>query len=439
MRVKPLTQQIKPAFLLESDNGAAGGAGASPTAPPPPKVGSAFSKMASDMKAGEIDSDPPPAEPPAAKPPAAPKPAAKPADKPKVDIPKPAVPSSVFDEPTTPALKPGEKPPADPATAEPDFEELTKGATPATRKNFERQKTHYEEKLTTAQKELETLRAQVAAYELKPDEVKTLRTEKDRLAAEHAEMQKNIELIGLERSTKFQEKFVKGRTTLVDDAAKRVTKAGGDAAKFKAALALPDGAEKYAAMEEAFGNMPPFMQNQVAAIVTQIETLDEDRAATLADASGNMRKWAEEETAAQRAEAIKAVEARQTRFNDLMPELAKGCILLRKVDPASEGAEQWNAVVDQVVAEGKDFLFNGNKFDDFAAAAVKSRAYDRLQEIFVLTRQENETLRQQVVDLSGSEPGASSGAGAGGNTPQGDEKPKSFAERVRAGLDAIGG
>lgn len=435
--IRPLTGRISPAFRLEPDKG--GGSGGETQQPP--AMGGAFSTLAKSLKESvpgeeETPEDPPdPTPKPAAAP--TPKPAAPPEKKPATPEPKKGaasvVPADVF-KPADPAAKKEETPPVTPPAEEIQREELTKGMSDGARKNFSRLDDHWKERYAKLEAELATAK-QSAADPAQGEETKRLKAEHEKLKAEHAEMLKTVELIGVERSPQFQAKYVAGRNKLVDEAVKKVTKAGGSADKFRAALEL-DGRARYDAIEEALDGAPAFVTNQVAAAVSQIEALDEEKTEALQNAKGTLTEWGEQETSRQREEGEKLNAMREARFSELLPEMAKECIFLRRVPDGTEGAEKWNAIVEEVSNGGKEFLFKASNFDEFASAAVKARAYDHLQGLFISTREENLALQKQIAELMEAEPGSQNrGGGGGGGTTPADEN-LSFADRVKRDMDA---
>lgn len=441
--LKPITGRIRPAFMFEPEKGAAGGGGEITPGQGPTK-GGAFSAMVKTLQEAEPSGEEPPVPQPVPEPtPKPPVPPPKPGEKPEkppTPTPEPKkgaasiVPADVFkveakkEEPPTPT----------PAADDLNREELTKGMSDSGRKNFARLEDHWKGRYAKLETELAEAK-KTAADPAHAEETKRLKEEHEKLKAEHADMLKTIELIGVERSPQFQAKYVTGRNKLVDEAAKKVTKAGGSPEKFRAALEL-EGRARYDAIEEALDGAPAFVANQLAAAVSQIEALDEEKTEALQNGKGKLTEWAEQETAKQREEGAKMVAAREARFAELVPALAQDVLFLRRVPDGSEGAEEWNKIVDEVVNGGKEFLFNASNFDDFAAAAMKSRAYDKLQGLFLKTREENLALTAQLAELMDSEPGAANrgGGGGGGGGKTNEEEPSSFAARVKKTMDMSG-
>lgn len=432
---RPLDRQIRPQFFLEEDAG--GGSGGVAVAEPPKSWASKLSEnLAEEREAAavpEIKEAAPVAKPieqkPAAKKPVVP-PSAVPAEVLKVEAPaktpeKPAViKEEVFDS-----------------------EALSKDMSPKGRENFKRQEAHYKGLITKAETDLAEAKKAVEARVPSEEAAKlrtdfeTLKAERDALKAEHAEMSKTMELIAVERSPQFQAKYVRERAAILDSAAKRVDRAGGNSAAFKAALQL-EGAERYTKIEEAMGEIPQFVQNQVASEVAKLETLDEERAAALKNAGSVREQWAEEQTAAQKQQETEVIKARQTRFSEVIPALAQppegsqvpACILAKKLDPSHEKAAAWNGDIDAIEQKAKALLFNGTDFNEFAAAAYKASAYDKMQALFVQVANQNEQFRQQIAELTGGEPGGSNGAGGGGPAPASGDDKLTFAEKVSRGI-----
>lgn len=321
--------------------------------------------------------------------------------------------------------EPTEAEKADASKRAADIEAATKGLSPKAAENFKAVATARdaaEQRAAALAKELETIKSQKPSL---PPDVQTKLARLDELEKEHATVMDAMEKIGAERSPTYQKKFVNGRAALVKKAGDLVKKYGGNEEGFKAALNLT-GRERSEAMQEAMGDLHALDQQRVAAILTDLEVLDEEGAAFLQNSKAMLQR---EELEAQQQEAQQLQEmsrARETAFFNVANQM------LHRLPDDHELAAEANPMVDKAIEDAKKFLFEGKDFDSFAKASIAHAMYPVLQQKLFDAATKIAELEAQLEELADAEPGSvGSGGGAGGNAA---EQPKGFADRFKGAM-----
>lgn len=333
--------------------------------------------------------------------------------------------------------KPDEKkpdvPPVDAAKAkearEAEIAAATKGMSAPAAANFKKlaaERDAAEKKAADIAAEFEKVKA--AKPEL-PSEVKQQLADLEALRAEHAKAMDMLEKIGAERSPAYQTKYVKGRATLIEKATTLVKNLGGDSAAFAAAMELK-GKDRSAAMANAMEQMESFDVQRVAAIVTELESLDEEGSKFLGNARESLQA---EEQRAQQQEHERRQQLASAQ-DQTFTAVANG--MLSKLPDDHPDAAEVNGLVDKVIAEAKEFLFKSDKFEDFSTAAIAKAMFPVMKQKLSEAAQTIMKLEQQIEDLTNADPDLGSGGGGAGSG--GAPQEKSFVERFKGAGQTAG-
>lgn len=438
------TRYYPPKLMLDPPDDAGGGGGGLPPEVAPGGLGSSFSGMLKSIAGDEGGGDGGATPPAKVDPPTPPPPGKKPGraaavEKPPVAPPAKAdppastdpigLPAGVIDPPAgaPPAKKdpPAGTPPPDPAT-----DELTKGMSEAARGNFKKMQETHAAKVAELTGQIEELKKGGAG------EAAGIKAQLEKVQKENAELLEVVEKIGLERSPQFTQKFVKGRAELVTKMLAKVQEVGGDAEAFKKALTL-GGKARFEAMQGALIDVPDMAQAQIAQLVGSLEGIDAERDTVLAQSKETLSAWERQQLEQAEQQRQQMGVAQRTRFTQLLDAMSGTTMMLRRVPPETPGADQWNATVDEIVKGGETLLFETTDWDQFAAASIRAKAYEKLEPMFKQTHALLAEANKRIAELTAAEPGTSNGGGshrteAAAAATGADGKPLSFAQRVAA-------
>lgn len=300
---------------------------------------------------------------------------------------------------------------------EAELETATKGMSGAAAANFRKVATERDDAITKAanlEKELAALKANPPKPELSA-EVQAKLAELEALKKEHGALQELMEKIGVERSPTYQKKFVQGRQNLIEKAKGLVKKYGGDPAAFAEALNLT-GKERSDALANAMADMQPFDVQRVAGVMTELESLDDDAAAYLGDARKSLQEEERNAQAQEQAQAAEVGRLREAKFTEVANRM------LRKFPDDHPLAAEANALVDAAVVTAKKFLFENTEFDTFAQAAIAHAMFPEMQKRLAAAGEHIARLEQQLEDLAGADPGNGGSGGGAGDGATKDQK-----------------
>lgn len=452
-----ISRYYPPRLMLDPPDEGGGGGGATPEVAPG-GLGTAFAGMlqtlggeeggdaAAKAAAAAAAKETPPAAPPAGKKPGRasavekPTPAAKPAaaaaTPPAAAATPPAadatgIPAGVIEPAAAPAAgtPPAKTPPAEPAAAA-AADEITKGMSDGARANFKKMQDAHAAKVADLTREIEALKTGGAG------EAASIKTQLEKVQQENKELLDVVEKIGLERSPQFTRKFIKGREELIGKTLAKVTEVGGDGDAFKKALGL-SGKARFEAMEHALVDVPEMAKAQIAGLVGNLETIDAEKDAVLAKSRETLTDWERQQLEQAEQQRQQMGVAQRTRFTQLLDAMSGTTMMLRKVPAETPGADQWNATVDEIVKGGETLLFETTDWDQFAAASIRAKAYEKLEPMFKQTHALLAEANKRIAELTAAEPGTSNGGGshrteAAAAATGADGKPLSFAQRVAA-------
>ena len=324
-----------------------------------------------------------------------------------------------------------EKKPAEPTEAEradaakkaADIEAATKGLSAKAAENFRTvasARDAAEQKAAALAKELETLKTAKPAI---PPEIQEKLNRLAEIETEHASLLDVVQKIGAERSPAYQNKYVKGKAALLDRAAGIVKKYGGDDSAFKAALALT-GRDRSDALSESMADLHDMDKNRIAAILTEVEALEEEGASFLDNAKESLQREEQEAQQMERQRTQEMVQARESAFVSVANKM------LHRLPDDHPLAAEANPMVDAAIEKAKKFLFEGSDFNEFAEASVARAMYPVLQERLLGAADRIAELEAQLEEFTNADPGGGGSGGGSGTDAKGEEK--SFADRYKS-------
>lgn len=333
-------------------------------------------------------------------------------DKPSEKPPAPALAPKT--EPAKPAPSPTSLP--DP-TAQPTSTETPKSdddepanLSPELKPNWKRLR----EEKKAAQKELETLRAEVAKIKGNGHGSEEWLKEKETLVKEREDLLGRLQASAIERDPRFQAYF-NGREKFFVEQAKKL--GGEQGPKLSAVLAMPDSDARSRALDEIMVELPISAQSRVGSLVNDIDRLRSEKDTELAKASETF-------TAMQQKQQNEHREF-QARANNLMEETikswsdpAKGIPVFQK----REGDEEWNKSVDLAIARSKHIYSGQMTIEEKARASLWAAAAPQLLNELRARDKRISELEKSQTELKAAQPGSGSGQGQSDATPS-EEKP----------------
>jgi len=230
---------------------------------------------------------------------------------------------------------------------------------------------HYKTLKQTARTERETLQkaleeAKKTPVQQTPPEIEA--TIRD-LEAKNKELSEALEQGYVENHPAIRQKYVEGKKTLVEKAHRLLNAAKIDPKLWDRAMSMPLE-NRIEAMEEIYLGAPTFVQKSLTDISDQIEGLDVEHEAILADRKGATEKLRQQDMIRQR-EAIQQHEKSTLQILDLAKtDLLDrvGLEVLKKSD--NPGHAKWNEGVDRRLADAKKLMLEITDEPTMARASI---------------------------------------------------------------------
>lgn len=223
--------------------------------------------------------------------------------------------------------------------------------------------------------------------------------------AEAKQLREAIMAIDVKESPEYRAKFVDGRKGLVQKAASRVKLYGGKPEDFEEALSMPEGKRRTEALREALDGVEPDDRGRIYSVIEQITALD-DEAAEISQNSG--KAYEEYEAGRQQARAKheeQLAAQRKEAYGKIAADLGEKSPFLALLDPTKKGAADWNKAVQADIDAGMQLFSADTPFESHAEAAIKSRAFDRVEKIALEERAARKAAEAKLAEYEGATPG----------------------------------
>jgi hypothetical protein len=274
-------------------------------------------------------------------------------------------------------------------------------------------------------KELESLRTKVPLADRATELQKQLETTK----AENSKLRDSITALNVDYDPAVQEKYVGGRNKILTKATDRVRDYGGDVDAFKSALNL-SGKQKTAALKEALADVDEVDRPRIFSLLAQVETLDEEHAELRKDPQQAWEKLTQAHKVEIEKQQAEAATVRQAVFEKVARELPATSPFLRVIDPAIEGAADWNKAVQGAYTAAQRLLSPNATFEEVSAAAIKSADYDRVAGIALNERKLRLDAEKKVREFEGASPGPNGHRKPPAGSKAGEDDDKPFGEQL---------
>lgn len=258
------------------------------------------------------------------------------------------------------------------------------------------------ERAALAEKKAHELETKVSSKQEVPPEILA---EKERLAAENAELRDAITAANVELLPEFRQKYVDGAKALVAKAAEKAKAFGGDAEALADALTMPEGKRRNAAIREAIADIDDTIaQNRISAIISDLDKLNEEAKSEKDNSQVAYQRLTEKQQAQRLAQQQEAETRKAATFDAVTKKLQTEVRTLRFVDPTLQGGEEWNSGVKESLTKAQQLFSETATPEDTVAAAIKGTDYDRVLGLLQTSWGEAAQLRKQLAELEGAQP-----------------------------------
>lgn len=256
---------------------------------------------------------------------------------------------------------------------------------------------------------------------LTKQELATLKADREKLAAENAQLRDSITVINVEYDPAVQEKYVAGEARLLDQTVKDVEKYGGDAKAFAEAMNLPEGKPRTLALKEALENVDEMDRPIIHANLTKIRELRQEHADLVANSQQSYEKLtkARQERALQQHEQTE--QQKRTIAERVLGTLSSKHPLFLESPADAEGATDYNARLKTDMEKAAHLRGPEAQWDEISEASAKAARYDFLEETHLEYRDQAQAeiaeLKERLAKFEGADTGFTGGKKPGAQDP----------------------
>lgn len=296
---------------------------------------------------------------------------------------------------------------------------------------------HAEAEATAKAAKLEVENAQLREKAEKPATDEGLVARVAELEAVNRELSERSATIDLQSSLEFQRTFTLPRQKFINSALEVAKEAGVEPKDVERALDLNGRAKTEALDEIVRGIDSPTLQAELGAIVKDINTLDRNRAAALADSKGNLERLRQHNKAQeyqQLQEHVKFIDKSLSEMADYIGNLTdkdgnyKGCVYFRKL----ENNPEWSKKVDGYVQRAKETATNSKDERQLLSKLMMGEAMPDIYDDLIRTRKALQKERAINAENKAADPSLNGSRGTETTDPPLD-KNLSFAESAARG------
>lgn len=384
-------------------------------------------------KAPEGDLDDPPPVPGPKKPdaPVAPKPSiqAKPPEAPKPPVPpkdEGLLPPELG-EPTPPPAEPAKLPEGKDILTD---EDIGKFRTEKAKKDVGTLREHYDKsrtELLAATARIAELEKKTASGDVDPVILKDLNDRNAKLSA-------IVEKYAIKEHPAVRKQFIEPREAAVARAEKQLGYAKIQPGALKAILEMPDE-NRIAALDELYESIgSTTIKSNLQSAIGEIDRLDDQLSAFVADREGNIAKLTEQEKIARQKEVAEQTARYSETVDRAFEYLGKTNSFFRKSGKPEHA--KWDGDLDADLKDTKEFLLHNDDPGKLLAMGVAASRFTRVYAAYEHVLGRLKSVETENAQLRGSRPPLPGGSGAG--TPPAGERPAGgFKSLVDAGRQAI--
>lgn len=232
--------------------------------------------------------------------------------------------------------------------------------------------------------------------------------DREKLTEENKKLRDAIAALDVKYDPDFQEKYVEGRSKLMDKATGRVKEYGGDPEMFKDALQL-SGKRRTEALREALENVDDLDKPRILSVLEQVQTLDDESEEILKDSQKSYANL----TKTQQERALKASEETIKAKNDISQKVISGLPtkhpFFNEAPEGSEGAEDYNTRLKSDMDKAAHLRGPESNWEEVSEASAKAARYDFLEQTHLEYRKNSQAeiagLKEELEKYQSAEPG----------------------------------
>jgi len=232
--------------------------------------------------------------------------------------------------------------------------------------------------------------------------------------------------VKLEQHPAFVAKFVRPREQLLGSATNLLKSVDKDPAALEKAMSLT-GKQRIQALDEFYDDIEsPTVRSKVAAMVDQIDNIDEQRSAVLADAKGSYERLTTHDKAEQHRQAQEQTAKLEQVFDGAIQHLRDkvGFEVLKEV----EGVDWWNNQGKNAVEAARKLMFSNDDPQQMAVASVLAATSGIHRGLWLKERAQRVALAKELAEIKNADPDLSGGSDRGGDDESDGNLP--FAQSV---------
>lgn len=308
------------------------------------------------------------------------------------------------------AKEPEAKPAAVAATVKPepvvDTGDWEKSPTPRKADDWEKFKTARKQKETELAAERDTIKSE---RDRLTSEIAELRKagpspELDKLKAERDELFNALRVVDVEKHPHFQAHF-NGRISQQVELAKSIV--GADyAQQIQEVLGLPEGKYKAAQLEDLASNLTPFQMSQLGGVVNSLTSIQQEKRVAIENEVKNYDSVQAKRKADGEAATAKQVAEHERAFKAVVDELSgdNGLVTLKKRAGETDEDKAWNKGVEEQIDFAKNLLMGRHEPQTLSKAALYAASAPAFIRHAQALATENATLKEQIASMRASSP-----------------------------------
>lgn len=273
--------------------------------------------------------------------------------------------------------------------------ELPEGASEAQKGNFGKLKGEFQSRL----KEMSERLAKAESGAGNPKEAAEWQAKVQALESRAAELEALVERTAIERSPKFQKQFVEKENGIRAQAEKVLKDAKVDTTVFAQALTA-DGRKRFEILAEA--DLNDGERGYLTSLLKDMDGLNAEKQRAVEGGKKLYTEWEQEQAAAEKQQAEARKQQEQRIYEKVGADVKNRFEAFQRVD----GHPEWNAQVDQLEEQAKNFFDGKASIEELAELAYAGVAAKVTHSMFRASQKQNADLKAEVARLKAAEPNA---------------------------------
>lgn len=217
----------------------------------------------------------------------------------------------------------------------------------------------------------------------------------EQVLKDREDLMRVVESERIEKSPRFQEKYDKPIQTALSSIAKTLANTDADPNQIVAIINQPDSKERTKALAEALDGLDRISSGKIAAQLVNIDSLRDARASELSnprETFSQQKQEQEKQSRVQKEQSNQIIEKTIEKFSQLP--------ILKPI----EGNEAWNAQVESVKANARNYWMAGHTVEDMAEVTMAGAMAPLLSKALDFAKAENDRLNAELEEFRAATP-----------------------------------